>query len=378
MASLDELKQGIDKKWQFVPKTPNVTENPETFETKCVYSVEGALSTENGHPYDTEWDHITYLVYGDSHENGEGYKNIIAINHTGRILIKSQGWNWWNDWKEIINMNSISEVVLNPNIFINPNFKINQRGQSIYTAAGYTVDRWRIYADSNIKVGNGYIELPENFAILQLIENFDDFIGKPLTFSASTNKRFAKGTLTINANSQEYFYTGSDFQLYHVGNAFGIYSNTGVVVYWMKLELGMVATQFVPPSPAEELLKCQRYYYRWNSIRTEEDRYYVAFPSYGLKTSQVENGNFNMTIQLPVPMRTFPTISFDDITGYCYQTDNWFDITNIIASQSYSEKDNKMIHLIFYSNENLPAGIVYCELSDSSRQSYLAFDAEIY
>lgn len=35
-----------------------------------------------------------------------------------------------------------------------------------------------------------------------------------------------------------------------------------IKIKWMKLEYGTVATPFVPPDPAIELLKCQRYYQR--------------------------------------------------------------------------------------------------------------------
>ena len=39
------------------------------------------------------------------------------------------------------------------------------------------------------------------------------------------------------------------------------------VLNWVKAEIGSVATLFVPPDPATELTKCQRYY----QIRTTND-----------------------------------------------------------------------------------------------------------
>ena len=56
-----------------------------------------------------------------------------------------------------------------------------------------------------------------------------------------------------------------DVFLYHNGSnrlAFNIRLNNGinVTIKRVKLEVGSCSTPFVPPNPAEELLKCQRYY----------------------------------------------------------------------------------------------------------------------
>lgn len=394
VASLDELKQGIDKKWQFVPKAVEVTENPETFETGCVYSIEGTVSTENGHPYNAEWTHITYLTYGDSQRNGDGYKNVVGVDYSGRMFVKSQAWNSWSKWKEFVNMeklfkwdvdvtnideivepgvyvvpstvsimppptlnwgnesfiwailtvekttkygdwivqtlkiagskkgvvtlyrmqtnnegwgdweqiidtNSVSGVVANPNIFINPNFKWNQRGKSIYTSE-YTADRWKVDREATIKVENGHIEVSAGCSLLQALENYQDLLGQTMTFSAYTNKGYAKGTIVVN-DAHEYFYTDDNFQLYHHEKWFGIYSITGVIVYWVKLEIGFAATQFIPPNPAEELAKCQRYY--------EVGRSAWSLPLDPLIPDFFQGVNFE------VEKRRLPTIVFKDENG---------------------------------------------------------------
>lgn len=48
-----------------------------------------------------------------------------------------------NNTKALIEPDNIS----NPNLLINPDFKINQRGQNSYSSTkdNYTVDRWKLY-----------------------------------------------------------------------------------------------------------------------------------------------------------------------------------------------------------------------------------------
>lgn len=459
VASLDELKQGIDKKWQFVPKAVEVTENPESFRTGYVYSVEGALSIENGHPYNAGWDHITYLVYGDSHESGEGYKNIVAISYSGRTFVKAQGWNTWTKWKEFVNMeklfkwdvdvsnideivepgvyvvpstvsiippptlnwgnesfiwailivekttkygdwivqtlkiagskkgvvtlyrmqtnnegwgdweqiidtNSVSGVVANPNIFINPNFKWNQRGKSIYTLAEYTADRWKVDREATIKVENGHIEVSAECSLLQALENYQDLLGQTMTFSAYTNKGYAKGTIVVN-DAHEYFYMDDNFQLYHREKWFGIYSITGVIVYWVKLEVGFAATQFIPPNPAEELVRCRRYYQRINGVTGWEVRAayakaygtnHIMFPDFPMSVMRSKNPTTRQSgCKIGSPLSGQQSLNIERVTVH---GDNICELECITTEKLLQTGE-------FYSFNILP-------------DSYIEFDAEIY
>ena len=49
---------------------------------------------------------------------------------------------------------------------------------------------------------------------------------------------------------------------------FIIYQNYQMTIEWVKLEVGQVATQFIPPDPATELMKCQKYYKEIRGIYT--------------------------------------------------------------------------------------------------------------
>lgn len=171
--------------------------------------------------------------------------------------------------------------ITNPNLFDNPWFTINQRGLSNYVQAGYGVDRWRINADNTptIEFTNNGIEISNyvagNIVLYQRYES--NFINnsKDYTLSIMTSD----GTILSSALKKD----GSLFrmgelagaQFYHkvaeVGDTFEIeiFVNTitsNLAIRAAKLELGSVSTLGMDTEPnyATELLKCQRYYQKFN------------------------------------------------------------------------------------------------------------------
>lgn len=140
-----------------------------------------------------------------------------------------------------------NEIASNPNLLINPDFRINQRGLTgwlvVYDDSGvpitatqeYIMDRWRIM-DGTINITNGIITLTGT--IIQVLENG---IGTNFTATVSV----ASGTATASYDD-----TTRTFTI--IGNR--------AVLNWAKLEYGNVATPFIPPDPATELMKCRRYY----------------------------------------------------------------------------------------------------------------------
>lgn len=160
--------------------------------------------------------------------------------------------------------NYLGNKFSNPNLLINPDFKINQRGNSSYTS-GYTVDRWRIY-NATLNVSTLALSNPNSVGgyFLQSLEN------KPTgTFTLTLNVASVTGIVkilwqegntptegvTISKGLNTYTFTASN--LMWVG--IRIYSGASVQLSYMKLEQGTVATQFVAPNPAEELEKCLRF-----------------------------------------------------------------------------------------------------------------------
>ncbi len=182
----------------------------------------------------------------------------------------------------------------NPNLLDNPDFKINQRGQSEYTGITYTVDRWRTFdSKSKIQVVNSGIKITtltaanENENTNPLFQIFDRpvdiYNGKQFTLSLKAinitgpwrvcirfGKSFPSGDYvtatyrTISSGINHWTFTVPDqavsmrigiVQYGPDGSAIG----DTITIEWIKLELGAVATPFVPPNGAEELLKCQKY-----------------------------------------------------------------------------------------------------------------------
>ena len=182
----------------------------------------------------------------------------------------------------------------NPNLLLNPDFKVNQRGKSEYTGIAYTVDRWRTFdAKSKIQVVNSGIKITtltaanENENTNPLFQIFDrpvdTYNGKQFTLSLKAinitgpwrvcirfGKSFPSGDYvtatyrTISSEINHWTFTVPDQA---VSMRIGIvqYGSDGsaigdtITIEWIKLELGAVATPFVPPNGAEELLKCQKY-----------------------------------------------------------------------------------------------------------------------
>lgn len=179
-------------------------------------------------------------------------------------------------------------TVSNPNLLINPDFKINQRGQTEYTAmdaAKYGVDRWKCCGksicspvSSGLKISCGEDSATAHSFIIQVIEGGGRFAGKTVTFSVDVSEMTATaGMISIWANDTHVAYSAfssigvvvvsamipTDTTLLHVridgartGATLGQYS----IIRNTKLELGSVATPFTLPDPATELVKCQRYY----------------------------------------------------------------------------------------------------------------------
>ena len=177
--------------------------------------------------------------------------------------------------------------ISNPNLFINPDFSINQRGQTSYTGAGYSVDRWKGYQLNEMVCTprDGYgvtlsapTEITSTGAIYgQPFEasQLSKLAGRTITvsFKVSANR----GTSNIYVRTMANGNNAGDTPTITSG-ATGIVSKTitlpspltsleiifrkgagtlDVDIDWIKLEIGSTPTEFVPPLLEEELLKCQ-------------------------------------------------------------------------------------------------------------------------
>lgn len=181
-------------------------------------------------------------------------------------------------------------TVSNPNLLINPDFKVNQRGVS-GTFSGiknYFVDRWQLASGTVTVNSDGTLTL--NGSICQPLENA---VGSNVTASVSA------GTAVYDDTTKTFTITGN-----------------GDVISWAKLEIGSTATDFSPPDPTTELLKCYRFFYRIGKN--------IAYPNDLSNTSRIACRVDAVKIvvayfQLPVEMRDTPKIRVEG-TPWCFYT----------------------------------------------------------
>jgi hypothetical protein len=166
-------------------------------------------------------------------------------------------------------------LVVNDNLLINPDFSINQRGQTVYSGFGYTVDGWFNQAfyvdttvlDKGVRITYYNAETAINW-IYHTVESL-----KAGTYTLSVKIRKSRPDLSVRCY-EGYTTASTDWQTIQTPinmssdgsltftlatTDSGLASGDWIEIEWAKLEPGTVATPFVPPNPATEQAKCQRY-----------------------------------------------------------------------------------------------------------------------
>lgn len=168
--------------------------------------------------------------------------------------------------------NYLGDKFSNPNLLINPDFKINQRGATSYEKQGYSVDRWKILnvtvtpnTSGGVTVTND--KYTDTGTFVQILENATEGDSTLSCYVTSVS-----GTVTMVADDNSQVILKQGLNVVHTSKstkAFTIFLNQGtsISLKWVKLEQGKIATSFVSPNSAEELVKCERYYEKrnWNT-----------------------------------------------------------------------------------------------------------------
>lgn len=163
-------------------------------------------------------------------------------------------------------------IASNPNLLINPDFTVNQRGKTIYDAIGYTVDCWKLLRLANIESAAKGIKFSvpssatQNALFTQIISR--DLDGECVTISVKVVGENAPRTLTTTVSQAVDFLHLSDYssayiQKHDEGAAiFAITCSIGhdISIEWAKIEISSCATPFIPPNYSDELARCQRFY----------------------------------------------------------------------------------------------------------------------
>ena len=266
--------------------------------------------------------------------------------------------------------NYLGKKFSNPNLLINPNFEINQRGSTTYTT-GYTVDRWKVAgATLNAKTKTLSNSNSASGTFLQSLEN------KPTgTFTVTFNVVSVTGTVkfswkdgstyktgaVISKGLNTYTFTASSLTWVGIDVA----SGASIQLDYMKLEQSSVATHFVTPNKAEELAKCQYYTVVFEPWRT-------------ILNANTDSSVIN--IDTRCKMRTKPTVSYITLKS---GTANQFNFVSILSSKAYlALKTNNWTSFIDSKNEvvvvNTGSGISSGAFGQVTFDNNLMLDAEIY
>lgn len=240
---------------------------------------------------------------------------------------------------------------INPNLLINGDFRVNQRGQTSYTHTGeqygytYFVDRWFAWGenpftfDASTKTLTPNTSNTYNSLLSQWIEDVSGILGKTITYSVSANDTVYSITLNIPTT------LSNNVSLGELPTSFGklrVWSNNNrlrfdiivsynqsIVLNYAKVEIGSVATIFSPRPYAEELAMCQRYY------QTIEHQI--------VRASLYANAGINFYVPLPVTLRTVPTLSL--ASGCGIQSINGGQIDTGYSISVVSPHHSNILHL---------------------------------
>lgn len=197
-----------------------------------------------------------------------------AYIHTTTDIDNKNLWVWPS-----VPHNAADVGAINPNLLVNTDFTapVNGLGQSSYSAAGLTIDKWTFNsAYAALTVNSGYIAVAKTSTagtpyFLQAIDNPKSLLGKVVTYSVGLlDGTVSKASVPVptsgvvdtsqihigstnwqvglNGNTS----TGINLRFY---NALGSVGDTMNLV-WVKLEIGPTATTFSPSPHEQELALC--------------------------------------------------------------------------------------------------------------------------
>lgn len=246
------------------------------------------------------------------------------------------------------------QAISNPNLLDNPWFTVNQRGLSSYTTTWkYTVDRWKMLDLESVAISSNGLTITRGSGTVSnpfFYQLFEDSMsvaldGKTLTMSVLL------GDGTILSKSGVYTRGGgwSVISLIDTDHTIWICVSGGVsgseelsfriapypadsqiTIKAVKLELGSVSTLAMDTvsNYQQELAKCQRYFVRYKPTN--------AFAWIGFGIGQNSATDLQAMMEIPVPMRIKPSISFNKVRlwNHTYAA----DVSSINVSEQCQNK----------------------------------------
>lgn len=278
----------------------------------------------------------------------------------------------------------------NPNLLINGDFRVNQRGQTTYSNHNnYTVDRWNLYWGSLTVNNNGTIThnaSGDGQGIKQRIENPSFLSGKTITFSVKAQADISftlrigiKGDWNKVAHST---YSGSDIHIntltvtlptltdddelsFFIMSPSPYVTASSMTIYWAKVEIGSVATAFSPRPYAEELAMCQRYYRKYSKVGAN------LFIGMGLSN----HNTCYIPLTLDIPLRTTPTIKHSNCNLYGGEQGSNIDVWELTVNGDTNEHNAIVLSAGHNDYESFKKNPMLLRILNGG---YIELDAEIY
>ncbi len=194
---------------------------------------------------------------------------------------------------------------------------VNQRGQTSYTVAGYTIDRWKLDVGESVTIDNGLTFTKANTYLGQYFDDFDKYIGMQMVGSVLTSDGdLYTGTFVYNGvlNQGQTFFGNSRLGMYIQKVSAGltqveINSNAdNVKVRAVGLEHGTQQTlahkeygEWVLneiPKFGAQLAECQRYLFAARALS--------GFACVGSGYISADGTEAIIVAPTPVSLRTYP------------------------------------------------------------------------
>lgn len=257
----------------------------------------------------------------------------------------------------------IAERFSNPNLLLNSNFKVDQRGRGTYTnnttKPTYTLDRWMsintevVYNVDGTATITSLATTDTSAWFKQILEhaindtctlscNITAVTGSAYLYNHANGKKIVKGLNTVTLS-------------YLKEASIELKQGASITIEWIKLEKGSKATAYVAPNYANELQRCMMYY---NVVNTSLNGYFTTQMYVGCETL--------------LNMRTKPTVKgVGSIWVYYYG-----------GNTKYKFSDLKSIVLTKYSEITLLAAPLSVSQQNMTVvfdvDSYIELDAEVY
>lgn len=258
-------------------------------------------------------------------------------------------------------MDYMAERFSNPNLLLNSNFRVDQRGRGTYsnntTKPTYTLDRW-ISINAQVVYNIDGTATITSLATTDTSSWFKQILAHAIndtcTLSCNITAVTGNAYLYNQANGKKIVKGLNTVTLSYLKEAsIELKQGASITIEWIKLEKGSKATTYVAPNYAEELQKCMMYY---NQLKTSLNGYYTT------QTYVSSDSLLNI--------RTKPTIKcVGSFWLYYWDGTNKYNFSSVETALT---EFNEITLLLAPTSTKQNCTLVF------DKDSYIELDAEIY